>query len=81
MVLLNEKHWHLLNVAHALRFQSQIQLCFCAQCILTAAYLIEHLPTKVLHGKTPCEVLFNKHPSYTHLHVFGCRCYAKKFKS
>lgn len=33
------------------------------------------MPTKILKGKTPYNVLFGKSPSYAHLCIFGCLCY------
>ena len=41
-----------------------------------AAYLINKTPTKILHGKAPYEMLFKAMPSYNHIKVFGCLCYA-----
>ena len=51
------KNRHLLNVARALRFQTNLPLQFWGECVVTASHLINRTPTKLLNFKTPCEVL------------------------
>lgn len=43
--------------------------------MLAAAHIINLLPSKLLHFKSPYELLFHKQPDYQHLKPFGCLCY------
>ncbi|CAM8980748.1 unnamed protein product [Rhodiola kirilowii] len=70
------KHRHLLNVARALRFQAQLPLEFWAECVSTAAFLINCTPTPILDNRSPYEVLRKQPPPYSSLRVFGCLCFA-----
>ncbi|KAL2906945.1 Retrovirus-related Pol polyprotein from transposon TNT 1-94 [Bienertia sinuspersici] len=66
------KHRNLLEMSRALRFQSGVPIKYWGDCVQTAAYITNRIPTQVLDGKTPYEVLFNSKPDYAHFKVFGC---------
>lgn len=68
--IVERKHRHLLEIARAIRFQASIPKRFWGECILTAAYIINRLPSKVIDNKTPYELIWNDKPKYDHMKFF-----------
>ncbi|GJW16952.1 cysteine-rich receptor-like protein kinase 8, partial [Tanacetum coccineum] len=66
------KHRHILDTARAQRFHLKLPLKFWGDCVTTAAYLINKLPSFVVENLTPYEILLKKTPDYANLRVFGC---------
>ncbi|MFS7948515.1 putative RNA-directed DNA polymerase [Helianthus anomalus] len=73
--VVERKHRHLLEIARALRFEASLPIKFWGECVMTAAYIINRLPSKVIKYKTTYEVLFKKKPSYEHMRTLGCLAY------
>lgn len=70
------KHQHILNVAYALKFQSDLTKKYWTDFITTIIYIISRNLTPNLDYKSPYELIYNKKPSYSHLKEFSCLCFA-----
>jgi hypothetical protein len=68
------KHRHIVETGLALLAHAHIPLKFWDEAFLTATYLINRLPTRVIDNKCLLERLFNT-PNYSLLRVFGCACW------
>ncbi|KAL0293910.1 UNVERIFIED_CONTAM: Copia protein [Sesamum radiatum] len=74
--IVERKNKHVLNTARALLHQASLPRQFWGECVLTATYLINRLPSSNLHWQSPYEILHHKKPSLDHIRIFGCLCYA-----
>ena len=70
------RHRNILEMARALRFQAGLPLHFWGDCVMAATHITNRLPSVVLEGKNPYEVLYGKAPVYSHLKCFGCLAFA-----
>ena len=69
------KHRHLTETGLTMLFHSAVPLHFWVEAFSTAVFIINRLPTPVLNGKSPFEILYGKSPLYTTFRVFGCLCF------
>lgn len=75
--VVERKNRHLLEVARSLMFSTHVPKFFWGDALLTAAYLINRMPSKVLKFQTPCQTLLKLFPhtrfiSFIDPKVFGC---------
>jgi len=72
------KNQHLLETARALMFTQLVPNSYWGEAVLTATYLINRLPSKLLNFKTPLSVFLEAFPHYSRAlnnispKVFGC---------
>nr|GEW80121.1 ribonuclease H-like domain-containing protein [Tanacetum cinerariifolium] len=67
------------NVVRSLIFQARLPPEYWVEALLTAAYLLNILPSTSINNDILYTKLFNKPSSYTHLRTFGCLCYPYTF--
>ena len=70
------KNRHLLETARSMMFSMQVPKSYWGEAVLTVAYLINRLPTRILGKKSPIEVLLNPSVLFSiPPKVFGCACF------
>ncbi|CAJ2671926.1 unnamed protein product, partial [Trifolium pratense] len=73
--LVERKHRHLVETGLTLLSQANLPMKYWDHAFVTAAFLINRIPTPVLDNKSPYYVLLNKQPDYKALKIFGCACF------
>ena len=73
--LAKRKHGHIVETGLALLAHSHLPLSYWVDAFSIVVYLINRLPTSVLHYQSPYVKLLHQNPDYTILKVFGCACY------
>jgi transposase InsO family protein len=69
------KNRHLAETCRSMLHAKNVPGRFWAECMRTAAYIINRLPQPKLGFKSPHEMLWKVKPAISHLRVFGCICY------
>ena len=74
------KNRHLLEVARSIMFTTNVPKHFWGEAVLTATYLINRMPSRVLKFQTPCQAILCSYPdtqiiSSLPLKVFGCTAF------
>ena len=67
------KNIHLMEVTRSMN--TNVPKRFWSDAMISATYLINRTPTKVLNDLSPFEVLNKTKSSLDHMHVFGCLCF------
>ena len=75
-----KKNRHILEVARSLRFTTHVPKHFWGEAVLIATYLINRMPSRVLHFKSPYDTLLHTFPTTRvlttlPLEVFGCSAF------
>ncbi|GJS02073.1 retrovirus-related pol polyprotein from transposon TNT 1-94 [Tanacetum coccineum] len=65
----------LIEAAYTMLIYAKAPLFLWAEAVATACYTQNHSMICRRHGKTPYELLHNKPPDLSYLHVFGALCY------
>lgn len=74
--IVERRHRTLLESARAMMFQSSLPLKFWPYSILTATWMLNRIPSRVLNWKSPYEAFFGKEPDFQMLRPFGCLAFA-----
>jgi hypothetical protein len=66
------KHRHIVEVGLSILAHASMPLKYWDEAFLTAVFLINRLPSRVISNETPYERLLGSQPDYSFLRTFGC---------
>lgn len=69
------KHRHIVETGLTLLAHVSVPFPYWSDAFFTACFLINRMPSKVIHMQTPLERLLGEVPDYTFFKVFGCACW------
>lgn len=63
-------------MARSLYFQSGVPIHLWNECVLTAVFFINRIPSLMLHNQSPFTLLYNSPVDHSFFRTFGCLVYA-----
>ena len=66
----------LITAARAIQLYANLPINLWPEAYRTAGYLINRLPHRQLHWKSPYEAVLGRKPNLAHLYLFGCTAYS-----
>jgi hypothetical protein len=75
--LLERKNRHLLEITRSMMIFMNVPQYLWGQTVLTAPYLINRKPSRVLDWKSPIKMLRGKNENILPLKTFGCVCFVQ----
>ncbi|KAK9055823.1 hypothetical protein SSX86_026908 [Deinandra increscens subsp. villosa] len=69
------KHRHIVETGLTMLFHAKLNINLWVEAFSSAVFIINRIPSKILEGNSPFEVLFKYKPDYNMFKPFGCRVY------
>jgi hypothetical protein len=76
-VVAERKNRHPLEVIRSMMMSMNVPKHLWGQAVLTATYLINRMPSRVLDWKSPIKMLKGKYEDVLPLKTFGCVCFVR----
>ena len=74
--VVERKHRHIVETGLSLLAHESLPLKYWSYAFKAVVFIINNLPTSILHHQTPHTILYNHPSTYNLLRVFGCACFA-----
>jgi histone deacetylase 1/2 len=75
MGAVERRHRQIVEMGLALLVYANLPKPYWEDAFLTAVYIINRLPTKILNHCSPFEKAYHQKPNYNFMRVFGCACW------